>query len=132
MQARQYDPKTKTWKVVGISEGTPVSPTKNNSSNNGSNLTSTNTNNNTSVGAVEQEYNNIEINTLEGTVSVVPTPGSLEVEVGDVVRLEGFGNTLTGCYYVKEVVKQINASGITLTWTVTRSDFGSSLKLSNM
>ena len=128
--ARQYDPKTGTWKIVGESKGKVVTtPSKNNNSgSNNSNLSSNNTDNNTSTGAVEQEYNNIEVNTLEGTVSVVPTIATLKVKVGDTVSLQGFGNTLSGLYYVKEVNKQINASGLTLTWTVMRSNFGSSLK----
>ena len=128
--ARQYDPKTGTWKIVGESKGKVVTtPSKNNNSgSNNSNLSSNNTDKNTSTGAVEQEYNNIEVNTLEGTVSVVPTIATLKVKVGDTVSLQGFGNTLSGLYYVKEVNKQINASGLTLTWTVMRSNFGSSLK----
>lgn len=129
--ARQYDPKTRTWKIVDDSKGkvvTTPSKKKNNSGSNKSNLSSNNTDKNTSTGAVEQEYNNIEVNTLEGTVSVVPTPDTLKVKVGDTVSLQGFGNTLSGLYYVKEVNKQINASGLTLTWTVMRSNFGSSLK----
>lgn len=129
--ARQYDPKTRTWKIVDDSKSKVVitpSKKKNNSGSNKSNLSSNNTDKNTSTGAVEQEYNNIEVNTLEGTVSVVPTPDTLKVKVGDTVSLQGFGNTLSGLYYVKEVNKQINASGLTLTWTVMRSNFGSSLK----
>lgn len=131
--ARQYDPKTGTWKIVGDSKGKVVttsstSSKNNNSGSNNSNLSSNNTDNSTSTGAVEQEYNNIEVNTLEGTVSVVPTVATLKVKVGDTVSLQGFGNTLSGLYYVKEVNKQINASGLTLTWTVMRSNFGSSLK----
>ena len=134
--ARQYDPKTGTWKIVDDSKSKVVttpsknnnSGSKNNNSGSNSNLSSNNTDNSTSTGAVEQEYNYIEINTLEGTVSVVPTIATLKVKVGDTVSLQGFGNTLSGLYYVKEVNKQINASGLTLTWTVMRSNFGSSLK----
>lgn len=131
--SKQYDPKTKTWKdVADLKEdkGTKSKITKNTTNKTGgSNLTNTNTDNSTSTGSAEQEYNTIEINTLQGTVAVVPTEANLKVNVGDCVSIKGVGKSLSGTYYVKEVNLQISSSGISLTWTVTKTDFGSSLKL---
>lgn len=96
-----------------------------------SNLTSSNSSQNSSTGAVEKKYNNIEINTLSGTLKFIVTEETIKLKAGDTVRLEGIGKYLSGDYYVQDVTRQIGADGYSHSATLIKTDFGNSLKLNS-
>lgn len=122
-----YDPETGIWSKSTTENGA----SDDNLSSGGDNLTSSNSNSNSSAGAVEQEYNNIEINTLEGTLTFIVTEETIKLQAGDTVKLEGIGKYLSGDYYVKEVTRQISSNGYTHEATLIKTDFGKSLKLNS-
>ena len=124
----------KTWTKSTSDDGT--SPNTNNNNNNdnsqksgGDNLTSTTSNPNDSKGTVEKQYNEIEVNTLEGTLNYIVTKDTIKLKAGDTVKLKGLGKYLSGNYYVKEVTRSIGSDGYSHSATVIKTDFGSSLKI---
>lgn len=122
-----YDPSTGEWsKSVSESSDTTSIDTKG-----GDNLVSTNPDKNSSTGAVEQESNSIEINTLSGSLSFIVTEETIKLKAGDTVELVGLGKYLSGLYYVQDVDRQISNSGYSHTATLIKTDFGKSLKLSS-
>ena len=76
----------------------------------------------------EKEYKEIEYNTLEGEVGVVPTSDTVKIKVGNTVILKGVGNYLSGLYYVSGVNRVISADGYSQTLTLIKTGFGDSLK----
>lgn len=130
-----YDPKTGKWTTSttdnnSSSNNSNNSSDKSNSSKNGSdNLTATTSDKNDSKGTVEKKYNEIEVNTLEGTLTYIVTEETIKLKAGDTVKLKGLGKYLSGSYYVKEVTRSISSSGYTHSATVIKTDFGNSLKL---
>lgn len=126
-----YDPKTGAWTKNSVSTTEDV-PSKNNSqevTNSGDNLTSSNANKNSSTGSVEKKYNDVEMNTLVGTLSFIVTEQTIKIKAGDTVKLNGLGKFLSGNYYVKDVTRQISANGYAHSATLIKTDFGSSLKM---
>ena len=119
-----YNYDTGEW-TRSVSEDTSNSG---DSGSSGNNLTSTDPNKDSSTGAVEKQYNNIELNTLEGSLSFVATEETIQLKVGDTVKIEGIGKYLSGDYYVKELVRQISSNGYEHTATLIKTDFGKSLK----
>lgn len=126
-----YDPKTKTW-----SKSTSINDSKSSKGNNSkikksgtSNLTASNSDSSTSTGSTEQQYNNIEINTLSGTLTFIVNDKTIKLKVGDTVNLQGLGKYLSGNYYVREVKRSINSSGYSHSAVCIRTDFGDSLKI---
>lgn len=126
-----YDSTTGTWTQTTSDSGSDVS--KNNSdsnSNSGDNLTTSNSDPNSSTGSVEKQYNDIQINTLTGTLNFIATEETLKLKAGDTVKLNGLGKYLSGNYYVKDITRNISASGYTHSATLIKTDFGDSLKTS--
>lgn len=95
----------------------------------GDNLTSSNSDPNSSAGAVEKQYNDVEINTLEGTLNFIATKETIKLKAGDTVKLKGLGKHLSGDYFVKEVTRQISSNGYSHSATLIKTDFGNSLKM---
>lgn len=124
-----YDPSKGEWtkstsKSTSESKGGSSSP-----SNGGDNLTSSNSDKNSSTGSVEKQYNNIEINTLSGSLSFIVTEQTIKLRAGDTVNIQGIGKYLSGSYYVQDITRQIGSSGYSHSATLIRTDFGSSLKV---
>lgn len=139
-----YDPKTGKWSKSTTDSSSNSSNTKkntskkntsnknkNNSKKSGDNLTSSNSDKNNSTGSVEKKYNTIELNTLNGTLSFIVTEETIKLVAGDTVKLEGLGKYLSGDYYIKDITRQISSSGYSHSATLIKTDFGSSLKVSN-
>lgn len=79
--------------------------------------------------AAEQEYINIEFNTLTGECAVVPTKANMKLKVGDTVSLKGVGKYLSGLYFISEIKKTISNSGaFALSLTLYKNGFGDNLK----
>lgn len=138
-----YDPKTGKWtKSTSDNSNSSNSSNKNNSNSSnssstnktsnsdssGDNLTSTSSDSNDSTGQVEKEYNDIQINTLEGTLNFIVTKETIKLKAGDTVTLKGLGKYLSGKYYVKELSRSIGSNGYSHSATVIKTDFGNSLK----
>lgn len=128
-----YDPATGKW-TQSTSTNNPSgsdSTTSNSGGNsNSDNLTSTTSNSDSSTGAVEQQYNEIEVNTLNGSLSFIVTKETIKLKAGDTVKLNGLGKYLSGDYYVKDITRQISSSGYSHSATLIKTDFGNSLKIS--
>lgn len=133
-----YDPQTGTWTKSTSASDKQGSPNKSpsevaqsgaNSSGGSGNLTSSNPRRNSSTGSTEKEYNEIEVNTLQGTLNFIATEETIKLKPGDTVKLNGFGKYLSGNYYVKDITRNISNEGYSHTATVIRTDFGATLKI---
>ena len=125
-----YDPETGKW--VKKTETTKDDEPKNDDGGkkgDGDNLTSSDTDKDNSTGSVEKKYNTIELNTLTGTLNFIATEETIKLKAGDTVKLNGLGKHLSGKYYVKDITRQIGASGYSHSATLIKTDFGSSLKV---
>lgn len=125
-----YDPATKKWNSSYTPDNGKNNNTNNSDTNKNSNLTSSSSNKNDSAGKVEKQYNNIEMNTLVGTLSFIVTHETIKLRAGDTIEIKGIGKYLSGKYYVKDITRQISSSGYSHTATVIKTDFGKSLKMS--
>ena len=126
-----YDPSTGEW-TSNPSSGNSSSNNSSNSSSSsssGNNLTSSTSDSNSSAGSVEQKYNTIEINTLEGTLNFIVTKQTIKLKAGDTVKINGIGKHLSGSYYVKDITRQISSNGYSHSATLIKTDFGNSLKV---
>lgn len=122
-----YDNDLGIWtESVSYSDGSG-----NNGSNNSDNLTSSNSDKNSSTGSVEKEYNDIEINTLSGTLNFIVTAETIKLKAGDTVNILGIGKYLSGSYYVKDLTRQIGSDGYSHSATLIKTDFGNSLKITS-
>ena len=61
-----------------------------------SNLTSSTPSVESSEGATEKKYNEIEVNTLSGTLQFIATNTTIKLRAGDTVKLKGLGKSLSG------------------------------------
>lgn len=127
-----YNPLTGTWSKSssggGSKNNSNSSSNKTNSS--GDNLTSSSSDQNNSAGAVEKQYNSIEVNTLSGTLKFIVTEQTIKLRAGDTVKIQGIGKYLSGDYYVQDITRQISSNGYSHSATLIRTDFGNSLKVS--
>src|SRR5574344_391619 len=126
-----YDPSTGEWTSNPSSGNSSNNSSNNSSSSNssGNNLTSSTSDSNSSAGSVEQKYNTIEINTLEGTLNFIVTKQTIKLKAGDTVKINGIGKHLSGSYYVKDITRQISSNGYSHSATLIKTDFGNSLKV---
>ena len=131
---RTYDPATGKWTqsyttTKSSSSKDTKKSTTTKSSSSGSNLTSSNSNKNSSTGSVEKKYNEIEVNTLSGTLNFIVTEETIKLKAGDTIKLKGLGNHLSGNYYIKDITRQISSNGYSHSATVIKTDFGSKIKV---
>lgn len=134
--AYTYNPANGKWTQSNSPKDTASkssTPTKTASSDSkgstSNNLTSTNTDKDSSTGATEKEYNEIEFNTLQGTLNFIVTEETIQLKAGDTVKLQGLGSYLSGDYYVKDITRQVGSSGYSHNATLIKTNFGSSLKI---
>lgn len=77
----------------------------------------------------DKDYIEIEFNTLQGSLVVTPSEKTMPIRVGNTVQLSGFGNYLSGQYYVSGVERHLSVdSGYTQSLTVVKTGFGDSVK----
>ena len=82
--------------------------------------------------AAEKEYIEIEFNTLEGELSLTPTPKAFKIKVNETVDLKGLGKHLSGKYFVSAIKRTISKDGgYSQTLTVIKNGFSDSLKKTN-
>lgn len=137
---RTYDPTTGKWTKTYTTTSSKSSGSKSSSSSSKKsttstsskgkdNLTSSNSNKNSSTGAVEKKFNDIEINTLNGTLNFIVTEETIKLKAGDTIKLKGIGTHLSGSYYVKDITRQISSNGYSHSATLIKTDFGSEIKV---
>lgn len=124
-----YDPATGEWKKSSTNDNSSSTPSSTPSGD--SNLTNSTSDSDSSTGSTEQEYNDIEINTLSGTLNFICTDTTIRLQAGDTVKIKGIGSHLSGKYYVKDVTRNISSNGYAHSATLIRTDFGTSLKVSS-
>lgn len=126
-----YDPTTGKWTKSDVSENNPTtdSNTKDASGESDNNLTSSTSDKNTSTGSVEKKYNEIEVNTLIGTLNFIVNQETIKLRAGDTVKLQGLGKYLSGDYYVQDVYRNIGSNGYEHSATLIKTNFGKSLKI---
>lgn len=76
----------------------------------------------------EAEYKEIEYNTLQGDISVIPTLKTMKLKVGDTVTLKGIGKYLSGQYFISNIKRSLSDNGYSQTMTLIKTGFGDSLK----
>ncbi len=139
-----FDSRTNTWKMDDNGNWNPFSTeTKSSGNDNSDNnndtqdssspsddsgLTSSNTNQSSSVGKTSQVTNTITLHSLEGSLSLLPTPENLKIKVGETISLKGFGKYLSGRYYVSSVNRTYSASGLSISVEVLKTNFRKSVK----
>ena len=69
-----------------------------------------------------------EVNTLIGTLELLPVAKSFKVVMGCTIRLKGIGKYLSGVYLVSKVESSLSTSGFKRILTVIKTGFGDSLK----
>lgn len=129
--SRTYDPKTGKWSTNKESENgssKKTTTTTDKKSGDSTNLKATSTDPSSSKGSSEKKQNNIEYNTLTGTLNYIPTKETIKIKVGDTITIKGIGKYLSGKYYVQDITRNISSSGYTNSATVIKTDFGDSLK----
>lgn len=73
----------------------------------------------------DKEYIEKEFTTLQGSLVLMPSEETMSLKVGDIISLDGFGNNLSGAYYISEIERTIDSSsGYTMTLTVVKTAFG--------
>lgn len=73
----------------------------------------------------DKEYIEKEFTTLQGSLVLMPSEETMALKVGDIISLDGFGNNLSGAYYISEIERTIDSSsGYTMTLTVVKTAFG--------
>ena len=125
---RVYDPRTGKWTKKTVKDSKSSNTNNKNKSKNSGSLTSTKTDKKTSSGSSQKKSNKKIINTLEGTLSVVPNRTNIKIKSADTIKITGIGSQLSGRYYVKDVVKSLSSSGLQITLTVIKTNFRDTLK----
>ena len=129
-----YDPRTGQWVRNEVntedaqSNSNESRAVNSNEGESTENLVATNSNPNTSTGRAEQEYNEIEVNTLSGTLNYIVNEETIKLQAGDTVDLQGLGSNLSGKYYVKDVTREVSNNGYSHSATVIKTDFGDKMK----
>lgn len=125
-----YDPAQQKWvpsssdSVGGVAPATPASSPNENKPASGSNTTQVN-----AVGQANKAQAELEYNTLEGDLVLRAKVGVLKITQDTTIELAGVGNYLSGLYYVSAVRYSLDASsGFTMSCTLIKTGFGSSLK----
>ena len=125
-----YDPAQQKWvpsssdSVGSVAPATPASSTNENKPASGSNTTQVN-----AAGQANKAQAELEYNTLEGDLVLRAKVGVLKITQDTTIELAGVGNYLSGLYYVSAVRYSLDASsGFTMSCTLIKTGFGSSLK----
>lgn len=137
-QVRVYDPVTRTWKIKWVEEksdpkkkegtktGSGDDKKKKPTKTGGGNLKGGKKSSSSSD--ADKKANQIELNTLKGTLNYIVTEETIKLNAGDTVRLKGFGKYLSRKYYVVDIRRTISLDGYSNSATVICTDFGESLK----
>lgn len=131
--SRVYNPKTGKWEIKTYTSTTKTSAKKSNKSSNTDTKKSTktaSTDPNSSQGKAEKKYVEKQLNTLEGSLTLIPNKKTLFINVGDTIRINGIGAYLSGKYFVKDKQLTIDSSSgmSNINLTVIKTGFGDSIK----
>lgn len=123
-----YDPAQQKWVPSSSDSADSVAPAISPSSNDSKPATGDTTQVN-AVGQANKAQAELEYNTLEGDLVLRAKVGVLKITQDTTIELAGVGNYLSGLYYVSAVRYSLDASsGFTMSCTLIKTGFGSSLK----
>ena len=123
-----YDPAQQKWVPSSSDSSDSVAPATSPSSNDSKPATGDTTQVN-AVGQANKAQAELEYNTLEGDLVLRAKVGVLKITQDTTIELAGVGNYLSGLYYVSAVQYSLDASsGFTMSCTLIKTGFGSSLK----
>ena len=123
-----YDPAQQKWVPSSSDSADSVAPATSPSSNDSKPATGDTTQVN-AVGQANKAQAELEYNTLEGDLVLRAKVGVLKITQDTTIELAGVGNYLSGLYYVSAVRYSLDASsGFTMSCTLIKTGFGSSLK----
>ena len=123
-----YDPAQQKWVPSSSDSAGGVAPATSPSSNDSKPATGDTTQVN-AVGQANKAQAELEYNTLEGDLVLRAKVGVLKITQDTTIELAGVGNYLSGLYYVSAVRYSLDASsGFTMSCTLIKTGFGSSLK----
>lgn len=123
-----YDPAQQKWVPSSSDSVGGVAPATSPSSNDSKPATGDTTQVN-AVGQANKSQAELEYNTLEGDLVLRAKVGVLKITQDTTIELAGVGNYLSGLYYVSAVQYSLDASsGFTMSCTLIKTGFGSSLK----
>ena len=123
-----YDPAQQKWVPSSSDSADSVAPVTSLSSNDSKPATGDTTQVN-AVGQANKAQAELEYNTLEGDLVLRAKVGVLKITQDTTIELAGVGNYLSGLYYVSAVRYSLDASsGFTMSCTLIKTGFGSSLK----
>ena len=123
-----YDPAQQKWVPASSDSADSVAPATSPSSNDSKPATGDTTQVN-AVGQANKAQAELEYNTLEGDLVLRAKVGVLKITQDTTIELAGVGNYLSGLYYVSAVRYSLDASsGFTMSCTLIKTGFGSSLK----
>ena len=130
----KYNPATGVWEPITTSSSgsTATNPSKPNGATTNPNSNPSSSDSSSKVNSQAQadsEYIEIELNTLEGELTVISSKKTLPVKPGHTIDLQGVGKYLSGLYYVSGVKRNLDTSaGYTHSLTVIKTGFGPTLK----
>ena len=123
-----YDTTQQKWVPSSSDSVGSVAPATSPSSNDSKPATGDTTQVN-AVGQANKAQAELEYNTLEGDLVLRAKVGVLKITQDTTIELAGVGNYLSGLYYVSAVRYSLDASsGFTMSCTLIKTGFGSSLK----
>ena len=123
-----YDPVQQKWVPSSSESVDSVAPATSPSSDDNKPATGDTTQVN-AVGQANKAQAELEYNTLEGDLVLRAKVGVLKITQDTTIELAGVGNYLSGLYYVSAVRYSLDASsGFTMSCTLIKTGFGSSLK----
>ena len=123
-----YDSAQQRWVPSSSDSVGSVAPATSPSSNDSKPATGDTTQVN-AVGQANKAQAELEYNTLEGDLVLRAKVGVLKITQDTTIELAGVGNYLSGLYYVSAVRYSLDASsGFTMSCTLIKTGFGSSLK----
>ena len=123
-----YDPAQQKWVPSSSDSVDSVAPATSPSSDDNKPATGDTTQVN-AVGQANKAQAELEYNTLEGDLVLRAKVGVLKITQDTTIELAGVGNYLSGLYYVSAVRYSLDASsGFTMSCTLIKTGFGSSLK----
>ena len=130
VKTKNYDVKTRDWKVTETKVNTPDAPSTSNviSKDEIQSKADDILKKGTSKSSKKANQKLEEIISLEGELVLRMNTKTVRIRIGDTVKLEGLGPYLSGLYYVTTVSKTLDGSGYNQTLSVMKMNTGKTLK----
>ena len=124
-----YNPKTGTWVPTAPTAGQAPSATTDEMEKVPPEVSGDDSSQVDNKTEADREYIEIELKTLVGDLTVVPSQKNIRIQVNKTVEVEGVGKYLSGKYFVSAIKRTISKDGgYSQTLSVLKNGFGDSLK----